>query len=107
MKKIFIGSFAAICTAVGFSFFRPINTMGPYLFKINSGVNQPSNITGAVLLPNQVTYIASVGAANCSTGFGFDEVVTFATIALTSGHQRLAGRIPVSIRRTICTRGFN
>jgi hypothetical protein len=107
MKKILFGSAAAVCAAVGFSSFRTANTAGPFLFKVNTGVDIAKGIAGTTIQPSQVTFVNSIVDASCGTAAGFDCVVTFVTSALTSGHEHLSGSTPVTIRRTVATRASN
>jgi hypothetical protein len=106
MKKIFLGTASAICAAIGFSSFKGVSIAGPFLFDLNVGIDIAKGVSGSTLLPSQVHYITNASEA-CGSGAGFDAVVTFATSNLTSGHQHLVGSIPVTIRRTICTRAMN
>jgi hypothetical protein len=104
MKKILFSTSVAICSAIGFTSFRYVNTIGPYYFQVDEGMDIPAG-TGAVLDDNEVTYLHGVSEAAC-VDFGFDCVVTFATSSLTSGRRHLLEGGYFSIRNTIASRGI-
>jgi len=105
MKKAIFGSALAIAAAFGLQSFNYSMMAGPYLFKVNVGINKAKGMS-ATLFPNQVTYVNSIADAGCPATTGYDCVVTFATSALTSGHEHLSGTNQVAVRKTLDTRGL-
>jgi hypothetical protein len=103
MKKILFVSAAALCAAVGFSSFKTASVAGPFFFKVNIGTNIAPG-TGALYSPSQVTRVASVSAADCSSGIGNVCVVTFPTSSLTAGQEHL--NATVAANSTLATRGI-
>jgi hypothetical protein len=103
MKKILFVGAAAIIAAMGFSSFRTASTVGPYYFKVNTGLNISAGI-GSFISPNQVFRVASVASTDCPIGEGNDCVVTFATSDLTRGLEHLV--VTAAARNTLSTRGF-